>query len=137
MVLALLESVPMNLPRKRRIAVLTALAILLFAGSALAVCTSHSKDSDHDGLPNCIEKRLGTNPHSADTDPGGLSSGPELVLGTATKVEVDGGEDGDAVRCCLPGSGVHDDCDQQSASDCSDAGGLNMGHGSCEPNPCP
>ncbi len=237
----------MNLPRKRRIAVLTALAILLFAGSALAVCTSHSKDGDHDGIPNCIEKRLGTNPHSADTDHDGLSDGLELMLGTdpkdpdtdgdglsdgmeaadgrdpsdgedgddqdqvhvkikspvasvdsasgmmvllggrltvnashadfegvddlaalksrvdggatvmvkvkidpaslaggatgpalvATKVEVDGGEDGDAVRCCLPGSGVHDDCDQQSASDCSDAGGLNMGHGSCEPNPCP
>ena len=219
----------MNLPRKRRIAVLTALAILLFAGSALAVCTSHSKDSDHDGIPNCIEKRLRTNPHSADTDHDGLSdglsdgmeaadgrdpadgedgddqdqvhvkikspvasvdsaSGMMVLLGgrltvnashadfegvddlaalksrvdggatvmvkvkidpaslaggatgpalVATKVEVDGGEDGDAVRCCLPGSGVHDDCDQQSASDCSDAGGLNMGHGSCEPNPCP
>ncbi|TMB54551.1 MAG: hypothetical protein E6J56_10680, partial [Deltaproteobacteria bacterium] len=208
----------MNLPRKRRIAVLTALAILLFAGSALAVCTSHSKDSDHDGIPNCIEKRLRTNPHSADTDHDGLSDGLELMLGTdpkdpdtdgdglsdgmeaadgrdpsdgedgddqdqvhvkikspvasvdsasgmmvllggrltvnashadfegvddlaalksrvdggatvmvkvkidpaslaggatgpalvATKVEVDGGEDGDAVRCCLPGSGVHD-----------------------------
>ena len=232
----------MNLPRKRRIAVLTALAILLFAGSALAVCTSHSKDSDHDGIPNCIGKRLGTNPHSADTDHDGLSDGLELMLGTdpkdpdtdgdglsdgmeasdggdpmdgegdddhgihvkikspvasvdpvagtmvllgghvtvdashaefdgiadlaalksrldggatvmakvkidpaslatptlvATKVEVDGGEDGQDVRCCLPGSGAHDDCEEQSATDCSDAGGLNMGPGSCEPNPCP
>ena len=234
----------MNMNRKRRIALLTALAILLFAGSVWAACTSRSKDSDHDGIPNCVERQLGTNPHSADTDHDGLSDGLELMLGTdphdadtdgdgesdgmeeahghdpmdsadddgdhgvsakikspvaavdpatgtvtllggrlpvdathaelegvadlatlksrvdagstvmakvkidpaslvgagplvATKVEVDGGENGDDVRCCLPGSGAHDDCEQQSAGDCSDASGLNMGPGSCEPNPCP
>jgi len=235
----------MNMNRKRRIALLTALAILLFAGSVWAACTSRSKDSDHDGIPNCMEKKLGTNPHSADTDHDGLSDGLELMLGTdpldadsdgdgqsdgmeeahdrdpmdsgdgddgdhqvsakikspvtavdpaagtvtllggrltvdashadlegvddlatlksrldagstvmakvkidpaslggsgmlvATKLEVDGGEDGDDVRCCLPGTGAHDDCELQSAGDCSDAGGLNMGPGSCESNPCP
>ena len=40
----------MDMRRKRRIALLTALAILLFAGSVWAACTSHSKDSDHDGI---------------------------------------------------------------------------------------
>src|SRR2546425_157643 len=67
-------------------------------------------------------------------DPASLVGAGPLV---ATKVEVDGGENGDDVRCCLPGSGAHDDCEQQSAGDCSDASGLNMGPGSCEPNPCP
>jgi len=234
----------MNMNRKRRIALLTALAILLFAGSTWAACTSHSKDSDHDGVPNCVEKKLGTNPHSADTDHDGLSDGLELMLGTdphdadtdgdgesdgmeeahgrdpmdggdddaddevsvkikspvaavdpgagtvtllggrltvdatgadlegvadlaelqsrvaaggtvmvkvkidpaslagtgtlvATKVEVKGSDDEDDVRCCLPGGGTHDDCDRQAAGDCAAAGGLNMGPGSCEPNPCP
>ena len=227
----------MNMTRKRRVALLTALAILLFAGSVWAICTSHSKDSDHDGIPNCIEKKLGTNPHSADTDHDGLSDGLELMLGTdphdadtdgdgesdgveeahgrdpmdgeddadedvsvkikspvaavdpaagtvtllgsrltvdasgadlegiadlaelqtrvaaggtvmakvkidpaslagtgtlvATKVEVEGSDDEDDVRCCLPGGGTHDDCDRQAAGDCAAAGGLNMGPGSC------
>ena len=243
LVSALLGTPLMNMTRKRRVALLTALAILLFAGSALATCTSHSKDSDHDGIPNCIEKKLGTNPHSADTDHDGLSDGLELMLGTdphdadtdgdgesdgveeahgrdpmdgdddadeevsvkikspvaavdpvagtvtllgsrltvdatgadlegiadlaelqtrvaaggtvmakvkidpaslagtgtlvATKVEVEGSDDEDDVRCCLPGDGTHDDCDRKAAGDCAAAGGLNMGPGSCEPNPCP
>src|SRR5438094_9672291 len=87
-----MKSDSINLPRTHRIAVLTALAIILFAGSALAVCTSHSKDSDHDGIPNCIEKRLRTNPHSADTDHDGLSDGLELMLGTDP---LDADSDGD------------------------------------------
>ena len=232
----------MSMTRKHRIALLVALAILLFAGAGWAACTVHSKDSDHDGIPNCVEKKLGTNPHSADTDHDGLSDGLELMLGTdpmnadtdgdgqsdgmetahgddpnddgdsdehedsikvrspitavdatagtvtllggrltvdattadlegvddltalqsqvaggsvlakvkidpaslggtgmlrATKVEVHGDDASSDVRCCLAGDGPHADCELQSAGDCSDAGGLNMGPGSCEPNPCP
>ena len=104
----------MNLPRKRRIAVLTALAILLFAGSALAVCTSHSKDSDHDGIPNCIEKRLRTNPHSADTDHDGLSDGLELMLGTDPK---DPDTDGDGLSDGMEAADGRDPSDGEDGDD--------------------
>ena len=67
-------------------------------------------------------------------DPASLAGAGTLV---ATKVEVKGSDDEDDVRCCLPGDGAHDDCDHQSAGDCAAAGGLDMGPGSCEPNPCP
>src|SRR5437870_1497703 len=107
----------MNMRRKRRIGLLTALAILLFAGSVWAACTSHSKDSDHDGIPNCVEKKLGTNPHSADTDHDGLSDGLELMLGTDPHdADTDGDGESDGMEEAHgrdPMDGGDDDADDE------------------------
>jgi hypothetical protein len=35
------------------------------------------KDSDHDGLPDLVEKRLGLDPHNADTDGDGIKDGQD------------------------------------------------------------
>jgi hypothetical protein len=40
-----------------------------------------------------------------------------------------------AVRCCLA-DGDHTECDAIQAAECQSRGGLNMGTGSCLPNPC-
>jgi len=50
------------------------------------------------------------------------------------------------VRCCVPENddaqgdenqqGNAGECEQLTATDCSDEGGTAMGQGSCEPNPC-
>jgi len=75
----------------------TGAALLVAAAPALARCTAHSRDSDHDGVPNCQERKIGTNPRRADTDHDGLSDGLELRLGTRPTVadsDGDGREDG-------------------------------------------
>ena len=39
-------------------------------------------DSDHDGLPDNVERMLGTDPHNADTDGDGWPDGVEVLAGT-------------------------------------------------------
>ncbi|HYW34003.1 MAG TPA: OmpA family protein, partial [Balneolaceae bacterium] len=59
--------------------------MVIFAGGTLQYGCSSSKkatkstlDSDHDGLTNAQEKKIGTNPHKADTDGDGLTDGQEV-----------------------------------------------------------
>ena len=47
------------------------------AAAATAICTS-ATDTDGDGLTDCEEGVLGTNPTVADTDGDGLSDGQEV-----------------------------------------------------------
>ncbi len=39
------------------------------------------------------------------------------------------------IRCCLPDDDGPE-CEEESAAECSAAGGVNMSAGSCDPNPC-
>src|SRR5262249_8522347 len=39
------------------------------------------------------------------------------------------------IQCCLPGS-PSGSCVLETATQCSSAGGANLGSGTCEPNPC-
>jgi hypothetical protein len=41
-----------------------------------------TKDSDHDGIPDAVELRYGTDPHSRDSDGDGLDDGQEFALGS-------------------------------------------------------
>ena len=60
------------------------------------------KDSDGDGLPDDLEKKLGTNPHSADTDGDGLSDYAEIFVYRTDPLnpdtDNDGMSDGDEVK---------------------------------------
>ncbi len=48
-------------------------------------------DTDHDGLADSIEIKLGTDPKNADTDGDGLADGKEVILGTnPLKADTDG-----------------------------------------------
>ena len=70
--------------------------------SATPACPNPTLDSDKDGLPDCREAELGTDPHKADTDGDGLSDGDEVLkYGTNPlnpDTDVDGYPDGVEVR---------------------------------------
>lgn len=85
-----------------------AMFLLLAGGSASAKCTAHSRDRDRDGVPNCLERMLGTNPQSADTDHDGLSDGQELMIGTNPN---DPDTDGDGMSDGMEAAQGHDPTD--------------------------
>ncbi len=54
-------------------------------------CDNNGSDSDGDGLSDCREEELGTDPDDADTDGDGLSDGEEVQRGTdPLKADTDG-----------------------------------------------
>ena len=55
-----------------------------------------AQDSDHDGLPDAIEAKAGTDPADPDTDDDGLCDGPDAVTGAAGGTVCEAGEDRDA-----------------------------------------
>jgi outer membrane protein OmpA-like peptidoglycan-associated protein len=59
-------------------------------------------DSDNDGLPDKIEKELGTDPHNPDTDGDGLTDGDEVNVYKTNPLKADsdgdGLKDGDEVK---------------------------------------
>ena len=59
-------------------ALLCALALAAVPAGALA---KKGRDSDHDGLTDRQELKLGTNPHKADSDGDGLKDGAEVRTG--------------------------------------------------------
>lgn len=82
--------------------------MLIFAGAMIqSGCSSSknaakNKDSDHDGLTNVKEKKIGTDPHNPDTDGDGLTDGEEVnKYGTdplKKDTDGDGLNDGDEVH---------------------------------------
>jgi outer membrane protein OmpA-like peptidoglycan-associated protein len=61
-----------------------------------------NKDSDNDGIPDKIEKQLGTDPHNPDTDGDGLTDGDEVNVYKTNPLKADsdgdGLNDGDEVK---------------------------------------
>jgi hypothetical protein len=51
-------------------------------------------DRDQDGLPRCIEERLGTDPENEDTDGDGLRDGVEVAISKTNPLEKDSDGDG-------------------------------------------
>ena len=49
----------------------------LFATVASELASTEATDTDHDGVPDSVEKRLGTNPHKKDSDGDGIPDGKE------------------------------------------------------------
>ncbi|CAB4879053.1 unannotated protein [freshwater metagenome] len=67
------------IPRKTLTTGIVALGLI---AAIPAVASAAPRDSDHDGLSNRAERRLGTNPRKADTDSDGLKDGREVRLRT-------------------------------------------------------
>ena len=65
--------------------------------------TWRSKDSDHDGLTNLQEFKLGTDPKKADTDGDKLKDGDEVTVGDDP---LDPDSDGDNVKDGAEHAGV-------------------------------
>jgi hypothetical protein len=42
----------------------------------------------------------------------------------------------DKIRCCVSSDGHETECEQRTADECTAHGGMNLGAGSCDPNPC-
>jgi len=51
-------------------------------------------DRDQDGLPRCLEERIGTDPENADTDGDGLRDGVEAAISKTDPLEKDSDNDG-------------------------------------------
>jgi outer membrane protein OmpA-like peptidoglycan-associated protein len=93
---------------KRNLNFLVVLALILGGATLQYGCSSSKKaakttlDSDHDGLSNAQEKKIGTDPHNPDTDGDGLNDGEEVnkyhTNPTNPDTDGDGLNDGDEVH---------------------------------------
>src|SRR5262249_13693338 len=66
--------------------------------------------------------------------------GQNLGAGTCLPdpCEIVSGTQGDQVQCCVPDSDPEDtpECEQRTSQECSQVQGIDLGAGSCDPNPC-
>ena len=92
------------------------------SGAALKACKSSILDQCNAGLCTC-------------TGQPGL---PDCPVTTTTSTTTSPTTTTQApVQCCVPGSPMGAfACVLETASDCSSAGGVNRGAGTCDPNPC-
>ncbi len=87
-----------------------------------------------DTSPNKNDQLLGVDPRGrtlAVLDP----SGATVLSGVLTEGGQIGGTD---TRCCLPDGGGDgpDECEDRTPAECAAQGGIDLGPGSCLPNPC-
>lgn len=84
----------------KKMLVISLLALLLGWGAfslksaSAADCPNSTLDSDHDGLTNCQEQLLGTNPNNPDTDGDGISDGVEYWQTFTNPLQADSDGDG-------------------------------------------
>ena len=79
----------------------------------------------------CVEDDQGEN-EGEEMDP---SQCPGTVPGAPSCLPDPCNDDGVPIVCCIPDS-EGPQCEQASAAECSDESGVNLGPGSCDPNPC-
>src|SRR5262245_721920 len=83
-----------------------------------------------DTRPKPGQQLLGVDPRGKLAELVGPQGATVLQTSVATR-----GVDASKVRCCLPDDSGPE-CEDRTAAECSAAGGVDLGPGSCLPNPC-